>query len=152
MAGPSSSSSVAERSFRAFLVRSLAAIARDVPALERALAASLAGTLVRLCVDDERMVVASRLDGLAIVDDVPGAIVELATDSATLLDLTSGATSFLDAALAERLVVRGGVDEVVRFYDALILYLQGAVRSPALPWLLGEFERSRRAGAPKNGA
>lgn len=147
MGGPSSSSSAAERSFRAFLVRSLAAIAQEAPAIERALAASLAGTLVRLCVDDERMVVASRLDGLAIVDDLPGPIVELATDSATLLDLTSGATSFLDAALDERLVVRGGVDEVVRFYDSLILYLQGAVRSPSLPWLLGEFERSRRAGA-----
>lgn len=152
MAGPSSSSSAAERSFRAFLARSLDAIAHETPAIARALAASLAGTLVRLCVDDERMVVASRRDGLAIADDLEGAIVELATDSTTLLDLTSGATSFLDAALAERLVVRGGVDEVVRFYDSLILYLQGAVRSPSLPWLLGEFERSRRMDAPGNGA
>jgi len=151
MAGPSSSSSVADRSFRAFLGRSLEAIALEVPSLERALAASLAGTLVRLCVDDERMVVATRRDGLVLVDDRPDVVVELATDSATLLDLTSGETSFLRAALDERMVVRGAPDEVVRFYDSLILYLQAAVRSPSLPGLLEAFDRSRRGLAPADG-
>lgn len=151
MLARSSSSSDADRSFRAFLARSLDAIGREAPAIHRELCRSLADSVVCLCIDEERMVVLPRHDDLVIRDDVPGVTVELVTDSATLLDLTSGATSFLDAALDERLVVLGGVDEVVRFYEALILYLQGAVRSPSLPWLLGEFERSRRALAPEDG-
>jgi hypothetical protein len=145
----SSSSSDADPSFRRFLDRSLVAIENEAPEVHRALCRSLARSVVRLCIDDERMVLLGGRERLAMSDDVPGATVEFATNSATLLALTSGATSFLDAALADRMIVKGAVDEMVGFYEALVLYLQGAVRSPSLPWLLEEFECTRRASAPQ---
>ncbi|MBY0279181.1 hypothetical protein K2Z84_27935 [Candidatus Binatia bacterium] len=146
----SSSSSDADGSFRSFLARSLDAIAREAPRLHGALARRLRGARVRLCVDDERVAVASDGSVVRVGDDRADATVELRTDSATLLDLTSGAIGFLDAALEDRMVVVGGVDEVVGFYDALVLYLQGAVRSASLAWLLDEFRTSRRGSAPQN--
>ena len=147
-----SSSSGADSSFRSFLVRSLDAIAREAPSCHRALSERLAPGRVRLCIDHERMVVLPHHDRVAIVDDQPGVPVELSTDSVTLLDLTAGATSFLDAALDDRLVVLGDVDAVGRFYEALIVYLQGAVRSPSLSGLLDEFRQSRRDGSPRDGS
>jgi hypothetical protein len=143
MEEPSSNSSDADSSFRSFLDRSLAAIEREVPAIHRELPRTLGRCLVRLCIDGERLVIASTGERLGLHGDVPGCQVEFTTQSATLLALTSGSTSFLDAAIDGHLSVKGDVDDVLRFYDGLILYLQGAARSPSLPWLLEEFERSR---------
>ena len=61
------------------------------------------------------------------------------TERAALLDLVYGRCSFLDALLEHRIELTGTVDELSAFYDALILYLHGAVRSPAMPSLLDEF-------------
>jgi hypothetical protein len=144
MDAPSSSSSDADRSFRRFLDRALGAIENEVPAVHRALCSSLSHSTIRLCVDHERMIITEERGRLLLKDDVRGPLVEFAIDSATLLALTSGESSFLDAALDDRMMVKGAVDEIVLFYDALVLFLQAAVRSPSLPWLLDEFEGSRR--------
>lgn len=144
MDAQSSNSSDGDRSFRRFLDRALTAIASDVPEVHRALCSSLERLAVRLCVDGERMIVREERGCLVLKDDRHETQIEFTTDSATLLALTSGDSSFLDAALADRMVVTGAVDELVAFYDALVLFLQAAVRSPALPWLLDEFETSRR--------
>jgi hypothetical protein len=148
MDAPSSSSSDADRSFRRFLDRALAAIETEVPQVHRALCSSLARSTVRLCIDDERMVITEERGRVLLKDDVPDTQIEFATDSTTLLALTSGAVSFLDAAMADRMMVKGAVDEISLFYEALVLFLQGAVRSPSLPWLLDEFEASRREIPP----
>jgi hypothetical protein len=147
MDAPSSSSSDADRSFRRFLDRALGAIETEVPHVHRALCSALARSTVRLCVDRERMIITEERGRVLLKDDVRGTLVEFATDSTTLLALTSGDASFLDAALDDRMMVKGAVDEIVLFYDALVLFLQGAVRSPSLPWLLDEFEASRRGTA-----
>ena len=139
-----SNSSAGDRSFRRFLDRALTAIESEVPEAHRALCSSLERSTVRLCVDRERMIVTEEHGRVLLKDDVGDTLVEFATDSATLLALTSGDSSFLDAALDDRMIVKGAVYDIVLFYDALVLFLQAAVRSPSLPWLLDEFEGSRR--------
>ena len=139
MDAQSSSSLAPDGSFRGFLERSLEAIAAEMPAAYDALCATLGCRRVVLGIDAER--VGIRCDGrrLAVGDPDPGATVEFRSSPHTLRGLTSGRLSFLDAALDDRLLLRGAVDEIVVFYDGLLAYLRGAVRSPSLPGLLDAF-------------
>ncbi len=67
--------------------------------------------------------------------------VELATTRAAILDLLDGRITLLDAVLADRIVLRGGLDDVIAFHDGLMTYLHGAVRSFAMPGLLRSYRR-----------
>lgn len=126
-------------SFRRFLERSLDAIAAEMPDAYAALCATLGTRRVVLEVDAERVGIVCDGESLRLGEPDAKTAVEFRTTRETLLDVTAGRLSFLEAALAERISLRGTVDEVARFYDGLLVYLRGAVRSPSLPGLLEAF-------------
>jgi hypothetical protein len=131
------------------LRRSLDAIEAEVPAIHRLLCERLGRLPVRLVIDDEHVVVANAGTRLALVADLDGCGTQFRSDRATLLDLVHGRSTFLDAVVAGRVDLTGAVGDLLGFYDALQVYLHGAVRSPSLPSLLDEFggaSREHRTG------
>ena len=125
--------------FASFLRRSLEALERDLPDVGRRLAQCLATLAVTVQVGDETTVVRSNGDRLVCEEagDATGVVVR--TGRATLLALIDGETTLTDAVLGGDVLLRGAPEDLVRFDDALWLYMQGAVRSPSMPDLLRRF-------------
>jgi hypothetical protein len=141
MDAPSSSYWEPDRPFSWFLERSLAAIELEMPEVYRLLSGCLDGRSVRLSIGDELLWVGGSSGRVRLSSTGSNSVVEFATDRGTLLDLVTTRHSFLDALLEERIRLRGGVDDLLSFHDALQIYLRGAVRCPSLPALLSQFER-----------
>lgn len=127
-------------SFSEFLKRSLAVIARDVPPLHRRLAAHLRDRPVRVAVAADVVDIVSDGERLEIcAADGPPPAVRLRTESAAILRLVDGERSLEDAVLADEVELFGAAADLVTFHESLVLYLQAAVRCPALVRLLREF-------------
>ncbi len=127
-------------SFSEFLGRSLAVIARDVPPLHRRLAAHLRDRPVRVAVEADVVDIISDGEALELrpADGDPPAV-RLRTDSSAILRLIDGDRSLEDAVLADEVELFGAAADMVLFHESLVLYLQAAVRCPALVRLLREF-------------
>lgn len=69
--------------------------------------------------------------------------VTLRTSSRTVVALIDAKTTLVDAALDDELVLAGELTSVINFYDGLMLYLHGAVRSLEFPRLLALFRATR---------
>ncbi len=78
-------------------------------------------------------------DGVTFLPFAGEAHVELQTDRPTIFALIDGVLGLQSAVQADRLRLRGGPDDVIRFHEGLMLWLHGAVRSPSFPGLLREF-------------
>jgi hypothetical protein len=63
---------------------------------------------------------------------------------ATILGVIDGETTARRAVLDERLLMRGRLDDVVAFHDALVAYVHGAVRAPSFPRLLRAYRGTPR--------
>lgn len=110
-----------------------------MPDAYHALCATLGTRRVVLEIDAEGVGIDCDGDRLRLGERGPGAAIEFRATRETLLDLTAGKLSFLEATLGGRILLRGAVDEIAVFYDGLLAYLRGAVRSPSLPRLLDAF-------------
>lgn len=133
-----SSSSGADWPFADALRTSLALLRRECPTAWR-----------RMCARLGRRALTIRVDGVAV--DVAGhhvhvevgapaqPIVEVETSRAAIVALADGRDDLLDALLAERVVIRGGVADVHALYEGLVDYVRGAIRSPSFPQLLARF-------------
>ena len=66
-----------------------------------------------------------------------GIVVE--TSRLTIQDLVEGRRQLLDVVLDDALHVRGAVEDVLALFDAMIAYVEGAVRSPGFASLLEEY-------------
>lgn len=142
-----SRSSVPERSFARFLLRSLSALRRDLPWIHARLCARLAPRELRLEVDGEGIGLRCGEDEIRRVEPPCAPAAFARTDRATILDLVDARLSLLDALLEERLVVQGAIGDVIAFHDGLLIYLHGAVRDPSFPALLRELRRGAEGGA-----
>jgi hypothetical protein len=125
--------------FGDLLEQSLAQIARSSPAGYARLAERMGTDRVRIDVDGTPARLCFSRGRHALARDGSEADLELRTDGAGVLALVDAELSLLDAVLADRLFVRGGVEAVARFESALVAYLEAAVRTPGLPELLGEY-------------
>ena len=127
-------------SFSEFLKRSLAVIARDVPRLHLRLAAHLRERPVRVAVELDVVDIISDGERLELrAADGPPPAVRLRTDSAAILRLVDGERSLEDAVIFDEIELFGAPVDLVHFHESLVLYLQAAVRCPALVRLLREF-------------
>jgi len=108
------------------LDRALAAIAREARPLHRRLVARLDGRALGLEVGGRgHLIWIGAHEG-----DAPAPAARIITTRAALIALADGAS--LEAALADgRLEVRGPVDETLRVFDALNLFVHAAARSPS---------------------
>jgi hypothetical protein len=123
--------------FGTFLERSLALLAVEHPSGYRRLCDGMAGHAVQFVVDGRA--VAVRFEpGRARVSRAPDARATTFArlDRATLLDLVDAVVSLPDAILTDRFHLRADLDDVVRFHDAFLVYLRGALRCPGFPALL----------------
>lgn len=129
---------------RTFVERSLIALEYEAPASYRRLCGALAGQRVGISADGRQF--ALDCNGRTITagpaDGREGIV--LGTDRETILALIDGVLSLEDALRKDRLIARGGVTLAVRTFDALLIYLRGAVRCPSLPPMLEQF---RAAGS-----
>lgn len=126
--------------FSRFLGRSLAVIARDVPPLHRRLAEHLRDRPVRVAVDVDVVDIVSDGETLELrAAHGPPPTVRLRTNAPAILRLVDGDRSLEDAVLADEVELFGAAADLVMFHESLVLYLQAAVRCPALVSLLREF-------------
>lgn len=66
----------------------------------------------------------------------------------TLLELLDGEQKLLDAILSDRLLLQGALGDLLAVHEGLLSYVRGAVRSPSVPTLLGDFRRTVSRSAP----
>src|SRR5262245_61888320 len=118
--------------FRQVLTESLHALRDEVPEAHAALCRRLAPRAVRLRVDDESSSLRLGPDGVALDADGPRAV-EVDAARTTIIALVAARHSLVSAVLAEALVMRGRLDDLLAFHDGLVSYLQGAVRGASFP-------------------
>lgn len=126
------------------LRRSIVHLADEGPASYRLLVDQLGPLVVELDVDGEIFALSGggelRVTEGAV--DTPG--VRIQTSRSTILDVLDATIGIADAVDADRLCVRGTLDDVLRAHDTLLAYVHAAVRTPAQPGLL----HALRAGTP----
>lgn len=110
---------------------------REMPVVHAELGELLRDREARLEMDGEGLGVSFAAGRFRIVDDAPDPFIDLRSDRRAVLEVIGGELTLEDAVWQERIVLRGELDDLILFHDALMLYLQGAVRCPSFPWLLG---------------
>jgi hypothetical protein len=131
------------RDFFRFLTDSMTMLEADVPAAYDALIASLGGVRARLRAGRDARVVWFEGAELRVESRRLPADVDVAFCRRTILDLVDGTTTLEQSILADRLRIRGSVEAVERFYDALCTYVDGALHSARFPALLDEYRMPR---------
>lgn len=130
--------------FSSLLRRSVEHLQDEVPDSYRVLVAELGPMVVELDVDGEVFSLRGG-DQLRVSDGATQvAGVRIATSRATILDLVDAKVGLGEAVEADRVSVRGSLDDVQRAHDSLLAYVHAAVRASSQPRLLSEL----RAGAP----
>jgi hypothetical protein len=110
-------------------------LAREAPLHLAALSKELGKLTVSIGVGDASPFAVSFADGPPWVRPVAAPDVDVALSSRDVEDLLAGALTVEDAVARDRLAIRGDVSAVIRFLDALRLWLHGALRSPSMPRL-----------------
>lgn len=136
---------MSEPSFRAFLAVSLATLRRECPAAHEQMCRQLDARRIQVRVGGDEFGLNVERDVVRLGPRPAQAHVDVETDRRTILDVISARASLLDVVLDERLHLRGAVEELLRFHDALLSYVAGAVRSPTFPSLLDTYARPEEA-------
>lgn len=128
-----------EPSFSRFLARSLALLEDELPDFYCRVPKAIGMRRVLLHVDDERIGVISGARRLSLTMEMTSPDVELRTTRSAIVRLVDGTDSLVDAILADRVVLRGTVDDLIAFHDGLMAYLHAAVRCPGFQELRDEY-------------
>ena len=136
--------------FRDVLERSLAVILEEHPPAYARLSETMAGREVVLEVDGPPFGVCFEPGAVRVGRTVDAPAVWGRFDRPTVLALADGELSIHQALLGGRLELRGGVEALVAFGEALHTYLNGAVRAPSAAAILESY-RSDPAGLARTG-
>lgn len=128
-----------EPSFRHFLTRSLATLEAELPSGYAAMALALGRRDVDVEVDGERLAICGNARYLAIADAAIKPTAQARASSAALRAILDGSYSLESAVLADVIELRGALDDLVAFYEALKAYFNAAVRCPSFAGLLAEY-------------
>lgn len=119
--------------------RTLDTLAAEAPEAEAALRIAVGPIRTRLATEGRARIFHLRPEGFAL-DEAPGAAdVEIAFDRTIVLDLAEGRLTLEEALLADRLHATGTVGAVTRLHEALMIYLEGLLRSPGAAALYDEY-------------
>lgn len=129
--------------FRDFLDAALAALRRECPPAFSAMAQALGDGATALRVGNEDFVLLSHAGRVETTGRCEATGVEVVTDRATILDLVDARLTLAAAVLDDRLLLRGAVEDLLGFHEALLAFVAGGVRSPSFPALLGEYRGAR---------
>lgn len=130
--------------FATFLDASLGVLRRETPEAARRLAVALGGRVVRFDVEPASFVLRMTEEGHRLEPAGGDCAVSLGLDREIVIDLVEGRLSLPQAVLRERLRPCGRPAELGRFFEALVAYLEGAVRAPSMPRLYQAFRAGRR--------
>lgn len=124
---------------RSFLEQSFALLRDEAPAAHRRLHRSL--DRLGLCIVEggRRFAVQCETDRLVTGTVNGDTAVVTAVECATILALVDGELPLEQAIREDRLFVRGGIRDVAAAFDALSIYLRGAIRCPSFPALLNAY-------------
>ncbi|MGW8368093.1 MAG: hypothetical protein ACWGPN_05360 [Gammaproteobacteria bacterium] len=128
-------------SFFNFLATSVYVLKRDVPQAYASLSQAMSGLRARLSVGAHERVIGFDDGVFRMLGGESEANVDVRFAEQVILDLVDGKVMLEEAILDETLFMRGEVEAIEQFYDALLVYLDGTLRSPAFPILLDHFRR-----------
>jgi hypothetical protein len=119
--------------------RSLDVIAEEAPEAQAALRKAVGPIRTRLLTEGRARLLRTTPEGFALDETTDEAQVEIVFDRAIVLDLAEGRLTLEEALLADRLRATGPVDAVTRLHEALMIYLEGLLRSPSAAALYEEY-------------
>lgn len=122
--------------FATFLAHSMTLLAAEKPPVYARLCALLRDREARVTMDGERLGIAFPGGEFRLVAEVDRPFIELVSTRTTVVAVVDGRLTLEEAVWGGHLELRGHLPDLVRFHDALVLYLHGAVRCPSFPWLL----------------
>ena len=131
--------------FKTKVAGALATLRDEYPPLYQRMAERIGERAVQVEVDGEPVTICfDGRDPFGAVDVEPA--VYCATDSQTIVDLADAKRSVEEAIWDRAIILRGGVEDLLAFHEALQAFLHGAVRSPSFPVHLARFrqEAARR--------
>jgi hypothetical protein len=126
---------------------SFRALARERPRELRELCRLLAGRALAIDVEGEPVGVAFDEAEVRVAHHEGAPAVRLSMRRSLIADVIRAETTLAEALLDGRLEVAGGVDEIARLHDALMVYVHGAIRAPSFPALWDRFRAARATEA-----
>jgi hypothetical protein len=134
--------------FADFLALSLDVLEREAPRSYDDVRERLAGRRVAIEVDGEGVSISPRWGKL-----VPGPLLgefsaRASASRAVLARLLRGEQDLTQAILDDEVVLVGALEDLTAFYEGLVAYFRGAVRSRSFPSLLDRFLADARTRAP----
>jgi hypothetical protein len=130
---------VIDQSLYGFLSESLDVLERESSAGYAAVVRALDRREVSIDMDGERLAIAGDDRRVHVRRTSVSTRAAVTLGRKVLSDLLAARTTLLDAALDDRLDLRGALPDVLAFHDALVAYLAGAARCPSILPLLGTF-------------
>jgi hypothetical protein len=125
--------------FFVFLRKSLSCIADEEPDAHRALTAAMGSMRARLVADGVARIILFDPPDWKIYAGPSEADLEVAFDRQIIMDLIDGRLTMEDAIYQERLRMRGSVETIERFHGALLIYLEGLIRTPGAAVMLESY-------------
>ena len=118
---------------------SLATLRRECPRAYDLLCDLLAPREVLVQIDDETAVLNFGADAVTVSLAPHNPHVRFSLSRQTILDLLDARLTLIEALLSGELLLQGDIDDLARFHEGLMTYLQGGVRCPSFPALLDRF-------------
>lgn len=132
-------SSPENRSFTACVTRSFDTLRQECPEAYLRACGFLVGLRVALEVDGENVVLEVSRERIDIVPVGTPADICASTTRTTIDDLYQGHSTTEHAILSDAVLLKGSIDNLARFHDALLDYVRGAVRCPSFPALMAAY-------------
>jgi hypothetical protein len=115
----------------------LACLATEHPPAYAAMTAALGARRFDLQVDDEAFM-------LDVGTSLDAAVIEIATDLATLAAVIDGELGMLDAILADQIEIYASPDDLIAVAEAMKHFMQGALRCVSMPAVLDRLTALRK--------
>ncbi|MGI9591765.1 MAG: hypothetical protein ACR2P8_10390 [Myxococcota bacterium] len=125
--------------FQTFLAASMLLLEQEKPSVYARIGAMLRDEAVNVTLDGAALGIRFPHGRFAVGPPVEHPLIELASDRRAILDVVDGVLTLEDAVWDERIRLFGSLAALLLFLDALVAYLQGAVRCPSFPWLLDRY-------------
>lgn len=131
--------SLPEDSLQRFLQESFNTLERECRPAFTGLCTTLSHLSLGFRVDEEEIYLTFLPDQVFFLPLPPAEYLEITTSKAAVLALVDAELTLYEAVAHDKMIIRGDSRAIARFYDGLMLYLKGAVRSPTFPRLLDRF-------------
>jgi hypothetical protein len=136
------SSSGAEAPIHAFVEASLTSLREEFPQAYYLMCRKLAGRTVLLSIDGEEIPLAFETRTARVAAKLARADVRVRTSRESILDVLDARLSLQGAVESGGLELWGTTEDLELFHEALLIYVEGAVRCPSFPTLLDRYREA----------